>query len=87
MLDPRYLWDGSLGATLDMIRVGWWAYTEGVLRTHTHTLTHTLQQHDLLACAEQLDRLGQELGARMEELKDTVQAKTAVPTAQVYVRQ
>lgn len=40
--------------------------------------------HDLLACAEQLDRLGHELGARMEELKDTVQAKTAVPTAQVY---
>ena len=30
-------------------------------------------QHDLLSCAEQL---GQELGARMEELEETVQAKT-----------
>ena len=44
-----------------------------------------LPQRDILTCAEHLDQLEQEFHSKMEALKETVQAKTAVPTAQVYV--
>lgn len=42
-------------------------------------------QHDVIFCAEHLDHLEESFKAKMETLKDTVQSKTAVPTAQVYV--
>ncbi len=42
-------------------------------------------QRDLLSCAEHLDHLELEVKMKMDALKDTVQSKTAVPTAQVYV--
>ena len=44
-------------------------------------------QADILTCAEQLDRLEQEFHQKVVELQATVQAKTAVPTSQVYVSQ
>ena len=42
-------------------------------------------QHDILLCAEHLDSLEGEFRTQMDLLKETVQSKTAVPTAQVYV--
>ena len=42
-------------------------------------------QRDILLCTEHLDQLEQEFQSKMETLRETVQAKTAVPTAQVYV--
>ena len=38
-----------------------------------------------MGCAQQVDGLESQFAARMETLKNTVQSKTAVPTAQVYV--
>ena len=38
-----------------------------------------------MGCAQQVDGLESQFAARMETLKSTVQSKTAVPTAQVYV--
>lgn len=40
----------------------------------------------MISCAQQVEMLEQQLAARMEQLQATVQSKTAVPTAQVYVR-
>ena len=42
-------------------------------------------QHDVISCAQQVEMLESQLAARMEQLQATVQSKTAVPTAQVYV--
>ena len=44
-----------------------------------------LFQHDVIGCAQQVEMLESQLAARMEQLQATVQSKTAVPTAQVYV--
>ena len=43
-------------------------------------------QHDVIGCAHQVEQLESQLASRMEQLQATVQSKTAVPTAQVYVR-
>ena len=43
------------------------------------------KQNDVISCAQQVEMLEQQLAARMEQLQATVQSKTAVPTAQVYV--
>lgn len=42
-------------------------------------------QRDILLCAEHLDQLEQDFKSQLSNLRDTVQAKAAVPTAQVYV--
>ena len=42
-------------------------------------------QNDIIGCAQQVEMLVNQLSARMEQLQQTVQSKTAVPTAQVYV--
>ena len=42
-------------------------------------------QNDVVGCAHQVEALESQFAARMEALKNTVQSKTAVPTAQVYV--
>lgn len=41
----------------------------------------------MITCAQQVEMLESQLSARMEQLQATVQSKTAVPTAQVYVSQ
>ncbi|RMX56547.1 hypothetical protein pdam_00007184 [Pocillopora damicornis] len=40
--------------------------------------------NDVVGCAQQVEALESQFSARMEALKNTVQSKTAVPTAQVY---
>jgi hypothetical protein len=42
-------------------------------------------QNDVISCAQQVELLENQLATRMEQLQATVQSKTAVPTAQVYV--
>ena len=42
-------------------------------------------QQDIVRCADHVEQLETEFVTRMQQLKDVVQAKTAVPTAQVYV--
>ncbi|XP_073531781.1 cilia- and flagella-associated protein 206 isoform X1 [Phyllobates terribilis] len=39
---------------------------------------------DVITCAQQLEVMDKQYGAQMEQLKATVQSKTAIPTAQVY---
>lgn len=42
-------------------------------------------QNDVISCAQQVELLESQLASRLEQLQATVQSKTAVPTAQVYV--
>lgn len=39
----------------------------------------------MIGCAQQVEMLETQLAGRMDQLQATVQSKTAVPTAQVYV--
>ncbi|KAM5165315.1 cilia- and flagella-associated protein 206 [Mantella aurantiaca] len=39
---------------------------------------------DIITCAQQVDMIDKQYWAQMEQLRDTVRSKTAVPTAQVY---
>ena len=41
----------------------------------------------MISCAQQVETLESQLASRMEQLQATVQSKTAVPTAQVYVNE
>lgn len=40
--------------------------------------------HDIISCAKNVENLQIQLAQRLEHLKNTVQSKTAIPTAQVY---
>ena len=44
-----------------------------------------MTQNDVISCAQQVEMLESQLATRLEQLQATVQSKTAVPTAQVYV--
>jgi len=44
-----------------------------------------LFKHDVISCAQQVESLESQLATRMQQLQTTIQSKTAVPTAQVYV--
>ena len=48
-------------------------------------MLYDILQHDVISCAKEVENLESQLAARMEQLQATVQSKTAVPTAQVYV--
>ena len=52
-----------------------------------HRLNHVIisAQNDVVGCAQQVEGLEAQFTARLEGLKNTVQSKTAVPTAHVYV--
>ncbi|XP_048350752.1 cilia- and flagella-associated protein 206 isoform X1 [Sphaerodactylus townsendi] len=39
---------------------------------------------DVITCSQEIDMMQKQLAAQMEQLKDVVRAKTAVPTSQVY---
>ncbi|XP_027058758.1 cilia- and flagella-associated protein 206-like [Pocillopora damicornis] len=49
-----------------------------------HKFSNLFLQNDVVGCAQQVEALESQFSARMEALKNTVQSKTAVPTAQVY---
>lgn len=42
--------------------------------------------HDIINCAKNVENLEAQLAAHLDQLKNTVQSKTAIPTAQVYVK-
>lgn len=56
------------------------------LLIHSNLWSVILPQADLITCAKQVEALQTDLVSRMKVLKATVHAKTAVPTAQVFVR-
>lgn len=57
---------------------------EALINTRQHEAFLSILLNDVMGCAQQVDGLESQFAARMETLKNTVQSKTAVPTAQVY---
>ncbi|XP_064411448.1 cilia- and flagella-associated protein 206 isoform X2 [Latimeria chalumnae] len=57
---------------------------EALYSVRQHVVFLRIILSDLITCAKQVELMENQLGARMEQLKMIVQAKTAVPTAQVY---
>ncbi|XP_015771549.1 PREDICTED: UPF0704 protein C6orf165 homolog [Acropora digitifera] len=58
---------------------------EALINTRQHEAFLSILLNDVMGCAQQVDGLESQFAARMETLRNTVQSKTAVPTAQVYV--
>jgi len=60
-------------------------HTRDEEKDHLYYRVSYFFQNDIIGCAQQVEMLVNQLTARMEQLQQTVQSKTAVPTAQVYV--
>uniref|UniRef100_F6VES0 Cilia- and flagella-associated protein 206 n=1 Tax=Ciona intestinalis TaxID=7719 RepID=F6VES0_CIOIN len=57
---------------------------ESLINVRQHEAFLRILLNDIIGCAQQVEMLVNQLGARMDQLQQTVQSKTAVPTAQVY---
>nr|XP_025045554.1 cilia- and flagella-associated protein 206 isoform X2 [Pelodiscus sinensis] len=50
----------------------------------TSMLKEALFNSDVITCAQEIEMMDKQFAAQIEQLKNTVQAKTAVPTSQVF---
>ncbi|XP_056422041.1 cilia- and flagella-associated protein 206 isoform X1 [Hyla sarda] len=57
---------------------------EALFNVRQHEALLNIILSDVITCAQQLEVMDKQYGAQMEQLKATVQSKTAIPTAQVY---
>ncbi|XP_068135495.1 cilia- and flagella-associated protein 206 isoform X2 [Hyperolius riggenbachi] len=57
---------------------------EALYNARQHEAFLNIILSDIITCAQQVEMMDKQYGAQMEQLRDTVQSKTAVPTAQVY---
>lgn len=57
---------------------------EALINCRQHETFLRVLLNDVIQCAQQVEMMESQLAARMEQLQNTVQSKTAVPTAQVY---
>jgi hypothetical protein len=58
---------------------------DSMINVRQHEICLKTLLHDIITCAKNVQSLEGQLAQRLEKLKNTVQAKTAIPTAQVYV--
>uniref|UniRef100_H2YB67 Cilia- and flagella-associated protein 206 n=1 Tax=Ciona savignyi TaxID=51511 RepID=H2YB67_CIOSA len=58
---------------------------ESLINVRQHEAFLRILLNDIIGCAQQVEMLVNQLGARMEQLQQTVQSKTAVPTAQLLI--
>ncbi|XP_044147070.1 cilia- and flagella-associated protein 206 [Bufo gargarizans] len=58
---------------------------EALYNARQHEALVNIILADVMTCAQQLEMMDKQYGAQMEQLKATVQSKTAIPTTQVYV--
>lgn len=57
---------------------------EALFNARQHEALLNIILSDVTTCAQQLETMDKQYGAQMEQLKATVQSKTAIPTSQVY---
>lgn len=57
---------------------------EALFNARQHEALLHIILSDVTTCAQQLEAMDKQYGAQMEQLKATVQSKTAIPTSQVY---
>lgn len=60
--------------------------TDALVNVRQHEICLKTLLHDIINCAKNVENLQIQLAQRLDQLKSTVQSKTAIPTAQVYVR-
>ena len=58
---------------------------DSLINVRQHEICLKTLLHDIINCAKNVENLETQLAARLDQLKATVQSKTAIPTAQVYV--
>jgi hypothetical protein len=59
--------------------------TDSLVNVRQHEICLRTILHDIINCAKNVEQLQIQLGSRLDNLKNTVHSKTAIPTAQVYV--
>lgn len=59
---------------------------DSLVNVRQHEICLKTILHDIINCAKNVESLQIQLAQRLEHLKTTVQSKTAIPTAQVYVK-
>lgn len=57
---------------------------DALINVRQHETFLRILLNDVIGCAQQVEMLVNQLSTRMDQLQQTVQSKTAVPTAQVY---
>ena len=58
--------------------------TDALVNVRQHEICLKTLLHDIINCAKNVEQLQMQLAQRLDQLKGTVQSKTAIPTAQVY---
>ena len=58
--------------------------TDALVNVRQHEICLKTLLHDIINCAKNVESLQIQLAQRLDQLKSTVQSKTAIPTAQVY---
>lgn len=58
--------------------------TDALVNVRQHEICLKTLLHDIINCAKNVENLQIQLAQRLDQLKSTVQSKTAIPTAQVY---
>ena len=59
---------------------------DSLINVRQHEICLKTLLHDIIHCAKNVESLETQLAQRLDQLKATVQSKTAIPTAQVYVK-
>lgn len=59
--------------------------SDALVNVRQHEICLKTLLHDIINCAKNVENLQIQLASRLDQLKNTVQSKTAIPTAQVYV--
>ena len=59
--------------------------SDALVNVRQHEICLKTLLHDIINCAKTVENLQIQLASRLDQLKNTVQSKTAIPTAQVYV--
>ncbi|KAK6178134.1 hypothetical protein SNE40_012955 [Patella caerulea] len=77
LLEKAHAGERLEGLSLQLVR-------ESLINSRQHEAFLRVILSDVISCAQQVEMLENQLAARMEQLQNTIQSKTAVPTAQVY---
>lgn len=59
--------------------------SDSLVNVRQHEICLKTILNDIIICAKNVEHLQVQLGQRLDHLKNTIQSKNAIPTAQVYV--
>jgi len=59
--------------------------SDALVNVRQHEIYLKTLLYDIINCAKNVESLQIQLASRLDQLKNSIQSKTAVPTSQVYV--